>query len=419
MIQSPRGADDVLPPESERLRDLEQRFIATASRFGYREIRTPIFEEAALFEKGTGETTDLVTKEMYVFQDRGGRTLALRPEGTPSIVRAVVQHHLLKESPYLKASYAGPMFRYERPQKGRGRQFHQAGVEFIGVSDPLADAEVIHLLVTFIADCGISDRRVLVNNLGCFADREGYREALATFLTVHRERLSEGDRDRLTRNPFRVLDSKDKETRAFLGAARDLPGVASFLCPGCREHHSAVLDALRLLKIEFDEVPTLVRGLDYYERTVFEVISPSLGAQDALGGGGRYDHIFTSIGFKEDYPAVGFALGLERLLLVSEPREITPADRLLIIALGDRARRVAFRLLADLRDSLFADIAWGSSSLRSGLKAADREKVPFVAIIGDNELEAGILILRNMQTGEQEQVSLDVGVLRNRLADVL
>jgi histidyl-tRNA synthetase len=415
MIQSPRGAEDVLPPESGRLRAIENAFIRLGAQFGYREIRTPIFEEAALFEKGTGETTELVTKEMYLFQDRGGRSLALRPEGTPAIVRAVVQHHLLKEEPIAKVSYVGPMFRYERPQRGRGRQFHQAGVEFIGVADALADAEVIHLLVTFLGECGISNHRVLVNNLGCFPDRNKFREALADFLKSHQKHLAEADRKRLLRNPFRVLDSKEEETRAFLASRRDLPVVGEFLCEPCRVHHSRLLEMLKALNIKFEEVPTLVRGLDYYERTVFEVISPDLGAQDALGGGGRYDHIFTSIGFPEDYPAVGFALGLERLLLVSPT---TGPDReldLLIIPLGDSARAVAFSLLARLRKIIASDLVWKSSSLRSALKFADRHKIPWVAIIGDTELNEKKLILRNMNSGEQIRLPLEADAVQAHL----
>ncbi|MHA2620968.1 MAG: histidine--tRNA ligase [bacterium JZ-2024 1] len=407
MIQSPRGADDILPPESARLRALEQRFIETASRFGYREIRTPIFEEAALFEKGTGETTDLVTKEMYVFSDRGGRTLALRPEGTPPIVRAAVQHHLLKQNPYLKASYAGPMFRYERPQRGRGRQFHQAGVEFIGVSDPLADAEVIHLLVSFLSECGVSDYRVLLNNLGCTGDRATYRAALTAFLIPHIQHLSRVDQERFSRNPFRVLDSKEPETQRFLAERTDLPCIADHLCASCREHNAGVLTALGSLCIPYEETPTLVRGLDYYERTVFEVVSSRLGAQDAIGGGGRYDHIFTSIGFKEDYPAVGFAIGLERLLLASVPAGSESGLHFLVIPIGESARGPAFRLVARLRQSLAVDLAWGISSLRAALRSADRQKTPFVGIIGDEELRENVLILRNMKTGEQMRLSLD------------
>lgn len=419
LIQAPRGAEDILPPDSDRFRTLETKFFQTAARFGYQEIRTPIFEEAALFEKGTGETTDLVTKEMYVFRDRGGRILALRPEGTPSVVRAVVEHHLLKQSPVCKLVYAGPMFRYERPQKGRGRQFHQVGAEFIGASDPFADTEIIHFLVTFIQECHITDFRVLINNLGCFADRSAYARVLAAYLEEHRLNLAEVDRERLHRNPFRVLDSKEAQTRAFLANQPDLPRVEQFVCDACRHHHSRVLESLTLLDIPFEEVPTLVRGLDYYERTVFEVVSPRLGSQDALGGGGRYDHIFTSIGFEKDYPAVGFAAGLERLLLASESMDTSPPLRLLIIPIGEAARATAFGILAKVRETIAADLPWTSHSLRSALKRADRLKVPFVAIIGQDELRDKVLLLRNMTSGEQIRLPLDAENLTDRLQKLI
>ncbi len=394
---------DFFPEEAQRLRALEETFLRVAGRYGYREMRFPLLEEAGLFEKGTGETTDIVQKEMYTLMDRGGRKLALRPEGTPSVVRALMENRVIKQEPFWKVAYVGPMFRYERPQKGRYRQFHQAGVEFIGVADPEADVEVILLLLAYLRQIGIQQYQVRLNNLGCMKDRESYRGVLEEFLRRNAEKLAELDRERLQRNPFRVLDSKEEKTRRFLREAR-VPPMEEHLCSDCRIHGARVQELLKDFAISMEWDPQLVRGLDYYERTVFEVISPELGAQDALGGGGRYDHLFSSLGYAEDFPAVGFAVGLERLLLV-QTQSLQEEGLVAVVPAQAAMRTPALRVAECLREKGFkAEIAWKAGRLRSGLKWADKRRARWAIIVGDEEWRRGAVILRNMETGEQKEI---------------
>ena len=310
ILSAPRGTLDVYPPESQKWQALEARIRALATRFGYGEIRPPIFEATELFARGVGEATDIVEKEMYTFTDKGGRSLTLRPELTAGVVRAVLQHHLLAEGPQ-RLFYIGPFFRYERPQAGRYRQATQFGIECLGFEAPEADVEAIDLAMTLVRGERIPDARLRINSVGDEVCRPAYRAALVAHFSPHRDELSEDSRRRLDTNPLRILDSKAPEDVPYVATA---PTLLDVLCPACRAHFDAVRGYLDALGIAYDVDPRLVRGLDYYTRTVFEVVSGVLGAQSAVCGGGRYDKLVETLGGPPT-PAVGFGLGLERFLL--------------------------------------------------------------------------------------------------------
>src|SRR5579871_302404 len=394
---APRGTQDVLPPDSRAWSALESRIRTLAERFGYGEIRTPLFESADLFVRGVGDTTDIVEKEMYQFKDRGGREVALRPEWTAPVVRAALEHHLFAQGP-LRLYYIGPIFRYERPQKGRYRQSHQFGVECFGYAGPEADVEVIALAWELVRSCGIADATLRLNTLGDAACRPRYRQALLEHFRPHLASLSEDSQRRLERNPLRLLDSKDPADLALIETA---PPVESVLCAACREHFEAVKAYLDLAGIPFSVDPRIVRGLDYYNRTVFEISSNLLGAQSAVCGGGRYDGLVSSLG-GPDVPAVGFALGLERFLLVLEASGMvaeTPRCGVQAIALGPQARGALVPVVAAFRRMLdeptYAD--YEERKLLAHLKIADRNRARFALILGSEELAAGTVVLRDLE----------------------
>jgi histidyl-tRNA synthetase len=396
-IQAIRGMHDVLPEESPRWQWVERVFREVSERFGYEEIRPPLVEAAQLYVRSIGESTDIVGKEMYVFTDRAGEELALRPELTAGVVRAVVQHGLLARRSLWRLWYYGAAFRYERPQKGRYRQFHQYGVECIGSPHPESDAEVILLAVAVLRELGIADYRLQLNTLGSPAVRQRYRTALVAYLESVREKLSPESQLRLERNPLRILDSKDERDQALL---RSAPLLIEYLDAESREHFEALCRMLQQQGVPFELNPHLVRGLDYYTHTVFEFVSSRLGAQNAFGGGGRYDGLVESFGGPPT-PAVGFSFGVERLLLLLPER--TPDGAVEIyVARAEVEPEVALSLLEELRRAGYRAVGdLQRRSLKAQLREADRLGARLAIILGRTEWQQRRLVLRDLRNGQQ------------------
>lgn len=401
-MQSPRGTKDTLPEKSKAWRTVEAKMADVARLFGYGEIRTPIFEHTEVFSRVIGEETDVVGKEMYTFPDRGNESMTLRPEFTAGVIRAAAQHNLLAQHPIQRLWYAGPLFRYERPQKGRFRQFHQFGAECIGADSPESDVEIIALAHECLVSVGITDAKLQLNTLGNKESRLIYREKLVEFLHSIADSLSEDSRRRIERNPLRVLDSKDAGDRAALANA---PALADYLDNESKEHFGRVTSLLNANGITFEIHPRLVRGLDYYSHTVFEFVGSALGAQDALGGGGRFNDMFEYFGAKHT-SAVGFSIGLERVLVTLEQHNkalySSEVPTVSIIALGEKAMLAAgnyARILRSAGFSVITDVM--GRSMKSLMKEADKLKIPLVVIIGDNELANGTVVIRNMLHGGQ------------------
>ncbi|HWK47119.1 MAG TPA: histidine--tRNA ligase [Stellaceae bacterium] len=398
-LQPVRGTQDLLPAAARRHRAVSETARRTAERYGFEEIATPIFEFLDVFERPIGEATDIVSKEMYTLQDRGGETLALRPENTAGVVRAVLSNGLTQATP-LKFFYSGPMFRYERPQKGRYRQFHQIGAELIGPAQPQADIEVIALGAQILAELGLGDRIELeLNTLGDTASRQAYRAALVEFFSGHRERLSEDSRDRLTRNPLRILDSKDPGDREIVAGA---PAYADYLNTDSQAFFAAVRGGLEALGIGYRLNPRLVRGLDYYCHTAFEFVSTELGSQATVLGGGRYDGLMALMG-GPDLPAVGWAAGIERLaMLIAEP---APATRpIAVVPLGEAAEMPALVLTQQLRATGFTvDLGFGGNASKR-MKRANKLGARVALVLGDDELARGVVSLRDLDAGSQAEV---------------
>ena len=407
-VSSPRGVDDILPNEIQGWRRAESLARDLFERFGYREIRTPIFEETALFERGTGEASDIVQKQMYTFTDRKGRSLTLRPEGTPSVVRAYIQHKMYVQQQLRKLYYIGPMFRYERPQAGRKRQHHQIGAEVIGCADPATDFELIHLACQYYNMLGLREVSVKVNNLGCKDDQKAYATELRDFLNKRADQLCPDCRVRLKRNPLKILDCK---IEACQDNIRDAPVITDTVCAECNEHYGSVLRYLQDNNLEHVKDARLVRGLEYYTRTVFEVVHGGLGAKDALMGGGRYDNLVEELG-GPNTPAAGFALGMERAMMALTSEEVVPhAERradLYVAAMGERAKRCGISLAMRARALSFKVIMeYGNRSLKAHLRSADKAGAHHVAILGEREVERSIVVLKDMLTGEQSELALD------------
>ncbi|MBV8345164.1 MAG: histidine--tRNA ligase [Candidatus Eremiobacteraeota bacterium] len=408
-LSAPRGTADLFPPESARWSELEARIHRLAARFGYGEIRTPMFESTDLFVRGVGELSDIVEKEMYTFDDRGGRSLTLRPEWTAPVVRAVLERGLLAQAP-LRLYYIGPIFRYERPQKGRYRQSHQFGVECFGFPGPEADLEVISMAWELVADYRMTDAVLHVNSIGDSACRPMYRNALLAHFAPHLPSMSEDARRRVERNPLRLLDSKDPADLPYVESA---PTFEEFLCAACREHFEALKSYLVLAGIPFVVNPRIVRGLDYYGRTVFEITSSALGAHSSVCGGGRYDDLVRSLG-GTDIPAVGFALGLERFVMMLRAHEggaEPPRSGVQAIALGAQARAVLVPVVAELRRKLDAPtyMDYQDRKLLAHLKIADRNRARYALIVGSEELTAGELVLRDLEKRSDRRLPLAAG----------
>ncbi len=417
-LSAPRGTADLFPPESGRWSELEACIHSLAARFGYGEIRTPAFEPTELFVRGVGEQSDIVEKEMYTFSDRGGRSLTLRPEWTAPVVRALLERGAFSAGP-LRLYYIGPIFRYERPQKGRYRQSHQFGVECFGFSGPEADLEVISLAWQLVTEYVVSDATLHINSIGDERCRPRYRAALLEHFAPHLSAMSEDARRRVERNPLRLLDSKDVADAPYLASA---PTFESFLCGECREHFDALKAYLDLAEIPFVTDPRIVRGLDYYGRTVFEITSGVLGAQSSVCGGGRYDDLVRALGGPH-VPAVGFALGLERfLMMVQAAASVAEGGRrgIQVIALGAQARALLTPMVAQLRRRLEAPtfVDYEDRKLLAHLKLADRNRARFALIVGTQELEAGEAVLRDLELRSDRRLPVSsAGVLVELLVE--
>jgi histidyl-tRNA synthetase len=403
-ITAPRGTNDVYPPESGVWNRLEAQIRALAHRFGYGEIRTPMFEATELFVRGVGETTDIVEKEMYTFTDKGDRSMTLRPEWTAPVVRAVLEHNLLAQGP-LRLYYIGPFFRYERPQAGRYRQANQFGVECFGYAEPEADVEVMQLAMDLVLQHGIADAKLQINSIGDDACRPVYRDALLAHFRPHLASLSADSRRRLERNPLRLLDSKAAEDAPFVANA---PKFTDYLCRPCREHFAAITRYLDTMSVPYEIDPLIVRGFDYYTRTVFEIRSAALGAQSALCGGGRYDGLVESLGGPPT-PAVGFGLGIERFLMVlrasgrgGEP----PRDGFQAIALGEPARAFLVPVVGALRNAgVPAFMDYADRKLTAQFKTADRNGARYAVIVGDDELAKAEIVLRDLVARSDRRIA--------------
>lgn len=406
MITLIRGFKDILPAETPRWQRVEAVVRDLFDSFGFREIRTPILEQTELFARSIGTNTDIVEKEMYTFCDRKGDSLTLRPEATASVVRAYIQHRLYAKDPVWKLYSIGPMFRRERPQKGRYRQFYQINAEVFGVNDPRADAELILLLMTLFRRLEVSEITLHINSLGCPACRPHFTKALGSFLADHTSRLCSDCLRRRGKNPLRVFDCKVPTCKEVMA---DAPSILDYLCTACRTHFDAVLAALDRFHIPYERDHRLMRGLDYYTRTTFEVLTSALGAQDAIAGGGRYDQLVKGLG-GPDQPGLGFAIGVDRLMEVlagnAEPLERGP--RLFIAALGRRAQMAGFEWMQDFRTKgVRTEMDFSDRSLKSQMRRADKLGASYVLIVGDRELDTGAGVLRNMDTKEQQSVALE------------
>lgn len=407
LINGPRGTKDILPDTVAQWTHVEKVIRELCARYGYHEIRTPIFEHTELFLRGIGETTDVVEKEMYTFTDRGERSLTLRPENTASVVRSYLQNKLYAADALVKLFYIGSMFRYDRPQAGRYREFHQFGVEALGEASPAVDAEIIVLAVEFLRALGLQELKLHLNSVGCPKCRPVYRERLQEFFRPHLEELCTDCRSRFERNPLRLLDCKNEHCHAL---AEGAPRITDCLCDECRTHFAEVQSYLTAAGIPFELDANLVRGLDYYTKTAFEVKYTPLGAQSAVAGGGRYDGLVEEVGGPPT-PGIGFAVGLERVLLALEKQGLLPENQeavdVFVVALGEEARIPAFKLLYELRAAkLSAAMDFAGRSMKAQMKQANKKNARFVAILGEDEVKEASALLKDMKTSEQKKLAL-------------
>ncbi len=409
-MRAPRGTYDAMPGQVERFQYIEEVFKSVAERFGYKEIRTPVFEHTELFERGVGDTTDIVQKEMYTFEDKGERNITLRPEGTSPVVRAFVEHKIYGQAAMPVKYYykAIPIMRYERPQAGRLRQHHQFGIELFGTNDPRSDIEVIDLLNTFYEELGLKQIEVQINSVGCPKCRESHREALYDFLYDVKDELCSTCQDRLDKNPMRILDCKNPKDQEL---TKDAPIMIDYLCGDCSLHYQEVKKGLSLINIEYIENTRLVRGLDYYTNTAFEFCNKALsGPSNVIGGGGRYNGLIEEIGGPET-PGIGFGSGLERIDLALEAEEIEVPIKdyceVFVLIADDMAKEKALAILHNLRKSkIAADTEYTERSFRAQMKHADRLGAKYTVILGSIELEKGVVLVRNMKSGNQEEISI-------------
>ncbi|ACK42249.1 MULTISPECIES: histidine--tRNA ligase [Dictyoglomus] len=404
-IGLPRGVQDILPDEIPFWHLIENIARSLFEKYNYEEIRTPIFEFTELFVKGTGETTDIVMKEMYTFQDKKGRSLTLRPEGTPGVIRAYLMNKIYTTKPIWKVYYIGPMFRYERPQSGRYRQFHQLGVEVLGRKDPYIDFEVISLAVEILKSLKLENLEIEINSLGCLKCRPAYREALKNYFYQYKDLLSPIDQERLERNPLRILDSKDEK---IIPLKENAPQPLDFLCNDCKDHFDKVLRYLQEASLNFKISPKLVRGLDYYTRTVFEITTTSLGAQNAVVGGGRYDNLVETYGGPST-PGLGFALGMERLILLIKQQDKIKIEKpsLFFLAIeNEKYIKKAVEISKILRINHRVEIGSPNEPLRTQLKWADKLNSDYVIFI-NQMIEKDILRIKNFKTGEEKEIRIE------------
>ena len=401
-----KGTNDILPSLGYSWRSIEAKLFDTARLFGFSEIRIPVFEHTEVFRRSVGDTTDVVQKEMYTFDDKGGRSLTLRPELTAGVIRSCIEHGLVNGALPVKVCYEGGCYRYEKPQAGRLREFHQFGVECLGAAAPNADAEVILLANSLLSAIGVKNISLEINSIGCPECRKKYHAALKEYFKGHTDTLCGTCNERLDRNPMRILDCKSP---ICADVAAKAPVVLDFLCDGCAEHFRGVKEHLDTAGIKYTVNPHIVRGLDYYTRTVFEFVSGDIGAQSTVCGGGRYDGLISQMG-GPNTPALGFAMGLERLMLVlaSQSTELPkePLCDLYLVTMGDKARMKATELCSTLRADGFnmqTDIC--GRGLKAQMKYADKIGAKFTAVIGDNEIENGYIKLKDMQSGNETELS--------------
>lgn len=406
-----KGTKDVLPNESYKNQYIEATCLGVAENFGYKEMRTPVFEHTELFQRGVGDTTDVVQKEMYTFDDKGGRSITLRPEGTAGAARAFLENGLSNEALPQKICYLISCYRYEKPQAGRLREFHQFGIECFGATSPLADAEMISLAKQIFDELGVKDLHLELNSIGCPECRAEYHKALKEYFSQYKDKLCDTCNDRLERNPMRILDCKSPVCSEI---AKGAPVVLDYLCDECKEHFQKVKSYLDAANIEYIVNPQIVRGLDYYTKTVFEFVSDAIGSQGTVCGGGRYDGLLEELGGQHT-PSLGFAMGLERLQLVMEAQgcnfpEPSRPD-LFIVAMGEKATLKAVEIAKDMRDEGFSVVYdLNGRSLRAQMKYADKLGAKFNVVIGDNEVENKVVSLKDMATGESSEINLDTFV---------
>ena len=413
-IQIPRGTQDILPGTVELWQYIETQAREICRRYNYKEIRTPIFEHTELFLRSVGDTTDIVQKEMYTFTDRGERSLTLRPEGTAAVVRSYVEHKMYGDAAQpTKLFYIGPMFRYERPQSGRYRQFVQFGIEALGSNDPAIDAEVIALAMEFYKSLGLKHVKLVLNSLGDQESRKAHREALVNHFAPRIHEFCSDCQSRLEKNPLRILDCKKDRGHELMSTA---PSITEYLNEGSQQYYEKVQQLLTMMNIPFEKDPNLVRGLDYYQHTVFEIMSEAegFGAITTLSGGGRYNGLVQEVGGPET-PGIGFALSIERLLMALEAESITlPVSQSIdcyVVALGEQAKDYAAKLVFELRKAgVTAEKDYLDRKVKAQFKAADRVQAKYVAVLGENELERSVINIKDMSTGEQEEAALDTFV---------
>lgn len=405
-LQALRGTQDILPNDIYKWLYMENTIRDLCALYGYGEIRTPIFEETKLFLRGIGDTTDVVTKEMYTFEDRGGRSITLRPENTASAVRAFLEHKLYGDQGVHKLFYIGSMFRYDRPQAGRYREFHQFGVEILGASSPLADVEVIVLAYRLFQKLGLQNLELRINSIGDKNCRNAYKKELISYYESQKDMLCEDCKQRLYKNPLRLLDCKEDNCKLL---AKNAPVITNYLCEECHNKFEKVKSGLTALHISYVIDPGLVRGLDYYTNTAFEIQYPPLGAQSAICGGGRYDKLVEEMG-GPDVPGIGFAVGLERLLLALEGQNLIPncpqKSSVYIVALGEKAEIEGLKIQGELREKgvmTYMDLQ--EKSLKGQMKQAGKVQSIYAVIIGENEIGQGKATVKHMQTGEQSEIS--------------
>ncbi|RIJ76291.1 histidine--tRNA ligase [Nakamurella silvestris] len=406
---APKGVPDYVPPVSRQFAAARNGLIAAAERAGYQPIELPVFEDTGLFARGVGESTDVVSKEMYTFADRGGRSVTLRPEGTAGVMRAVIEHGLDRGALPVKLVYAGPFFRYERPQAGRYRQLQQVGIEAIGLDDPALDAEVIAVADEGFRSLGLSGFRLDITSLGDANCRPAYREKLQAFLAALP--LDEATRERAEVNPLRVLDDKRPEVQALVA---DAPLMADHLCAECSEHFESVIAGLDALGVAHVRNPRLVRGLDYYTKTTFEFVHPGLGAQSGIGGGGRYDGLMAQLG-GQSLSGIGFGIGVDRTVLAAKAEgvELATGGRVDVygVPMGAEAKAVLVGVAGKLRAAgIRVDLAYGSRALKTAMKSADASGARVALVLGDRELAAGEVVVKDMVAGDQQTVTLDAVV---------
>lgn len=406
-----KGTKDVLPSEVYKNQYIESTCLTVAENFGYKEMRTPVFEHTELFKRGVGDTTDVVQKEMYTFDDKGGRSITLRPEGTAGAARSFLENGLSNEALPQKICYLTSCYRYEKPQAGRLREFHQFGIECFGATSPLADAEMIALAKQIFDELGVKDLHLELNSIGCPTCRAEYHKALKEYFASRVDELCDTCRDRLDRNPMRILDCKSPVCSEI---AKDAPVVLDYLCDECKEHFEKTKSYLDAMNIEYIVNPQIVRGLDYYTKTVFEFVADSIGAQGTVCGGGRYDGLIEELGGQHT-PSLGFGMGLERLQLVMEAQgcefpEPSCPD-LFIVAMGDKATLKAVEIAKDMRDEGYSVVYdLNGRSLRAQMKYADKINAKYNVVIGDNEVDTKSAVLKDMTTGEQSNISLETFV---------